>query len=139
MIFRKKLSIMNALLAIGLVCGCSEDRREYEDNTAYADSKVSPVPLTLLKKEVRSYRAHDVGYLYFATGDQSNKVAFIAQKQLPCPKSNAKFFELQIGDKKLPAEWRKALTHRDEDNCRFGWAAEDRLHHELYWSYVRED
>ena len=77
--------------------------------------------------------------LFFATENQTNKVSFIAHKRLPCAKSEAKFFEAKIGDKKMPSEWRKALSHRDEDTCTDMITCELRLKHAFKWHYVRED
>ena len=135
----QKLSVLTGLLAVSLLCGCGEERREYDKKNEYTDSQVSSGPLTLIGKEVRSSMGTSNAYLYFAVEGETNKVSFVAIKRLPCEKASAKVFEARIGDKKLPTEWRKSLTHRGEDACPFEWAAEDRLRHEMIWSYVRED
>ena len=139
MTFTKKSSVLGGLLAVALLCGCGEDRHNYDNKNEHTDSQISPVPLTLIGKEVRSSLGSSCAYLYFSVGKETNKVSFVAIKRLPCPKSSAKVFEARIGDKKLPVEWRKSLMHRGEDKCKLSWAAEERLRHELLWFHVRED
>ena len=134
-----KKNILSTLMAIGLVCGCSEERKEYDNKMEHEDAQVSQTPWVLIGKEVRTYHYTDWGMLYFATEGLTNKISFIAHKGLPCARSEAKFFEAKIGDKKMPNEWRKVLSHRDEDNCTDMMAAEHRLTHALKWYYVRED
>ncbi|MBR6411938.1 MAG: hypothetical protein IKS41_02110 [Alphaproteobacteria bacterium] len=120
-----------------------ESRKEYEQRNAKIDATL-PQSLTLVGKRIIDKTDHkgvdeSEARLYFDTDGNTNTTEVVAIKGIGCLTAEARVFDAKIGEKKKISEWRKQLSHKNEDACTsHNPSYGSREKHDFYWELVKE-